>query len=54
MSKKISKEEAEYKNLGSKEKHCSGCSMWDPPHSCTLVVGTIDAYAVCNHWEKKT
>lgn len=51
--KTISKERAEYKPLGSKQKHCGNCSMFDPPHSCTLVRGTIDPYAVCKHWESR-
>lgn len=60
MSKKISKQEANYREADS-NKRCGNCDMFVPPlrklgiydGNCTLVRGVIFADDVCDHWEKK-
>lgn len=32
---------------------CQNCSMFKPPHGCTLVEGWIQKQDVCNEWEPK-
>ncbi len=50
--KKISKEAANYR-MGTPYKECSKCSMYRPPHDCTLVKGGIKPYGVCDYYKKK-
>lgn len=32
---------------------CSGCSLFKPPHSCSVVTGTISPNGWCIAWAKK-
>jgi hypothetical protein len=49
---KESKADAHYRT-GSAARHCSLCTMWRPPASCTKVAGAISPEALCNYFEKK-
>jgi hypothetical protein len=33
---------------------CSGCQLFKPPHSCSLVTGTISPNGWCVAWAKKS
>ncbi len=50
--KMIGKEEADY-GRGTWHRQCSLCTMWRPPHHCTLVRGNIEEWAVCDYFERK-
>lgn len=49
---KASKAEARYRT-GSAARHCSLCTMWRPPASCTKVAGDISPQGLCDYFEKK-
>lgn len=53
LLEKVSKAAVHYKNEPKGPKHCSGCSMWRAPESCTLVMGVIKPYGYCIEWDKK-
>jgi hypothetical protein len=38
---------------GSAARHCSICTMWQPPNGCTKVAGTISPQGLCDYFEKK-
>jgi hypothetical protein len=50
---KATKEQAAYTPYGSAEEHCSICSMFREPDSCTEVKGSISRTAVCDYFEDK-
>jgi hypothetical protein len=50
-SSKVSKETANYSPYGSEERHCSICTMFREPHSCTEVQGDISRTAICDYFE---
>src|SRR5262245_17686725 len=49
--RKLSKEEAGYQDAAP---CCGACAMFSPPSGCTLVKGSIDPDAVCEHFEPAT
>jgi hypothetical protein len=52
MDEKISKAKANYRE-GTPKEHCSICTMWRGPHSCTAVSGVIYAADTCDLFEKR-
>ncbi len=52
MAEKISKAEADY-GSGTWHRKCALCTMFLPPHGCTLVRGEIQADDVCKYFERK-
>jgi hypothetical protein len=50
---KATKQQAAYSPYGSEEKHCSICSMFREPNSCTEVQGDISRTAICDYFEGK-
>lgn len=50
---KSSKDTAEYQDQPKAGDHCSLCSMWVPPSSCTAVVGEISAQGWCKYFERE-
>jgi hypothetical protein len=38
---------------GPKGAKCSGCSLFKPPHGCTIVTGNISPNGWCTAWAKK-
>lgn len=51
-SVKSSKKQADY-HLGTKAKRCADCTMFEPPHRCSAVSGTIYPSGVCKFFERK-
>ena len=50
---RIEKAAAEYVARAEGSRRCAGCSMFRPPHGCTLVEGSISPRGVCKFWERK-
>ena len=50
---KIGKEEAGYQAYPKGSEKCLDCTMFRPPHSCTLVKGAISSSAWCEHFDPK-
>lgn len=50
---KIDKQKADYHDGGTDTPRvrCGTCVMFDPPMSCTLVAGSINASAICGFYE---
>ena len=38
---------------GKNGQKCSGCSLFKPPHGCSVVTGTISPNGWCIAWAKK-
>src|SRR5581483_11872950 len=49
---KVAKAKVHYR-VGSKDRHCSICTMWKPPHGCSAVKGTIAPKGVCDLYKPK-
>jgi hypothetical protein len=49
---KAAKTQAHYRS-GSESKHCSLCTMFRAPHSCTAVEGNIQPLDVCDYFKRK-
>ena len=50
---KLSKKEARYDPFGTREAHCSICTMFRDPHNCTAVRGEISRTAVCAYFQSE-
>jgi 8-oxo-dGTP pyrophosphatase MutT (NUDIX family) len=50
---KVSKAEVNYRPSSDPRRRCGTCVMFQAPHSCTLVAGTIQAGDVCDRWAPK-
>lgn len=49
---RMSKREADYVSHPVGGRRCAGCSMFRPPHGCTLVEGSISPAGHCRYWER--
>jgi hypothetical protein len=49
---KATKTEENYRH-GNEKEHCSICTMWRPPHSCTAVAGGIEPDDLCKLFKRK-
>jgi hypothetical protein len=47
------KTEADYQDNPNGREQCSRCSMFRPPHRCTLVKGDIAPMGWCKYWEPR-
>lgn len=52
MSGKVTRRTANYRD-GTREKHCSICTMWEPPSSCSAVAGEISPRGWCKYGKLK-
>lgn len=50
---KSTKATARYQDTPRGVEHCSGCTMFRAPESCTAVVGTISPDGWCKFYEAK-
>lgn len=53
MNKKVTKAEAAYQPYPKGIQWCSRCTMFEPPNSCSKVVGSISANGWCRFWYPK-
>jgi hypothetical protein len=53
MAAKVAKTAATYKETPNGDKKCSVCKNFQPPSSCAVVDGTINANGYCSLWVKK-
>lgn len=51
--RKLSKADAAYVAVATGRRRCSQCSMFRPPHGCTLVGGNISPAGHCRYWASK-
>jgi hypothetical protein len=49
---KATKEQANYRD-GTDERHCSICTMFRPPASCSSVEGEIAPQKLCDYFKRK-
>lgn len=50
---RITKSEAGYQDEPAGEQYCARCVMFQPPHSCTKVMGWIDKRGWCRFFYAK-
>lgn len=50
---KASKSEAHYRDRPKGTERCELCLMFEPPHGCSSVVGTISPRGWCKYFERK-
>lgn len=53
MAAKAAKAGVAYKDTPNGDKKCGVCKNFQPPSSCAVVDGTINANGYCNIWVKK-
>jgi len=49
---RITKVEADYKDVAPRSSKCANCHMFRPPDACSLVKGDIKPGGICKYWEK--
>lgn len=53
MTKRVAKSEAHYQTFARQNEHCSLCSMFQAPDSCSAVTGLISPHGWCRYFEVK-
>ncbi len=51
---KETQEEARYMDMSTSRDKCGNCSHFEPPHTCKIVDGYIDAGGWCKHYTPNT
>ena len=53
MSRKVSKDEADYQAEPKDGRRCGYCSMWRTPGTCTAVEGRISPKGWCRYYKRR-